>query len=288
MVATNEQYAIVETFRDQYIAGAERGVSVLKNYVTSDIVKQGSLYTFLVADSGSASATTRGLNGEIPARTTNNTQLQVQLEEWNDLVKETGFNMFQSQGPRLDIMRMTSLKTLGRKIDDKIMTALDTSTVGVSTTASTNVLGLLEDALNILGLNNFATDSGQVAAVISPTFMSRLRKTKEFAHFDWSNAKPLTEGIPNPQRVYSYLGIDLIVHNGLNGRAGASEKNFLFHKDAIGFAMDKSDITVEVDFNKEQNYSFCRATGYFGAKLLQTNGVIEMLHDATGVAAASV
>lgn len=285
---TGNQYAIMTTYRDQFIAGAERGLSVLKDQVTTDFVKEGSSYVMLVADSGSATATTRGLNGNIPARVNNNNQYTITLEQWHDLVQMQRFNIFQSQGPQVAIAQQTSMKVIGRKVDDLILTAMDTTTTGVDTVTSTDVLGLTRAAQVILGRGNFATDDGNVTAVVSPSFFARLRTTKEFSHAEWVNRKAMQEGIPNQKQLWNWLGTYFLVHNGISGVGTASEKCFMFHRDAIGFAMDNGTLDVEVGYNGEQDYSYARCSGFFGAKLLQNAGVVEMLHDGSAFAAASV
>jgi hypothetical protein len=44
---------------------------------------KGNTATFLVADSGAATAVTRGVNGLIPARADNLTQTSATLVEWH-------------------------------------------------------------------------------------------------------------------------------------------------------------------------------------------------------------
>ncbi len=68
---------------------------------------KGNQATFLVADSGNAQATTRGVNGLIPARNDNLNQPVATLAEWHDLVRKTSFNVFASQGDQRAIMQQT-------------------------------------------------------------------------------------------------------------------------------------------------------------------------------------
>ena len=283
---TGSQSAIMTVYRDQFIAGAERGLSVLKDCVTTDYINKGGSYVFLVADSGAATAVTRGLNGKIPGYVVNNNQLTVTLTEQHAPYETTDFNVFQSQGPQLEIMRMSCTNVLGRKIDSEIFTAMDTCTQGVSTTATTDVLGLMTSGQTLLGRNDFATDDGNVTAVISTTFFNALKATKEFGNVNWSNTKAHEEGIPNQRRIYDWNGTKILVHNGVPGVGTASEKNFIFHKNAVGFAMDKLD--VELGYLPRDRMSFSIASANMGAKLLQNGGCIELLYDASGVAAASV
>jgi hypothetical protein len=92
----------------------------------TEAVIKGNQATFLVADSGGATATTRGLNGRIPARADNLNQYTATLVEWHDLVERTSFNLFASQGDGRAIMQRTSQKVINRKTDQDILGELRT------------------------------------------------------------------------------------------------------------------------------------------------------------------
>jgi len=83
-------------YRSEYIPGFEQYKSLLAECVTTESVIKGNQATFLVADSGSATTSTRGQNGLIPSRGDNNSQLTATLTEEHDLVKKTGFNVVTS------------------------------------------------------------------------------------------------------------------------------------------------------------------------------------------------
>lgn len=80
-------------YRDEFISGFEQRQSLVRQSVTTEGEVRGNSIVFLVADSGSASAVTRGVNGLIPARADSLTQNTATLAEWHDLVRRTGFNL---------------------------------------------------------------------------------------------------------------------------------------------------------------------------------------------------
>ncbi|MGH6892917.1 MAG: phage capsid protein, partial [Dongiaceae bacterium] len=92
-------------YRQEFIAGFEQRQSLLRNSVTTESVIKGNTATFLVADSGAATAVTRGVDGLIPSRNDNLTQTSATLAEWHDLVKKTNLNVFASQGNQRAIMQ---------------------------------------------------------------------------------------------------------------------------------------------------------------------------------------
>ena len=59
---------------------------------------------------------------------------------------------------------------------------------------------------------------------------------------------------------------------------------FLYHKSAVGHALDTSGMNTPVGYFEEQDYSWARATAYMGAKLLQNTGVVVMTHDGSAYA----
>jgi hypothetical protein len=266
-------------YRQEFIAGYEQRESLLRKTVTTDANVNAQTAIFLVADSGSASAVTRGVDGLIPARNDSLTQNTATLVEWHDLVRRTGFNLYASQGDGRRIMQGTTLGVLNRKIDADILGELanGTNDTGSATTAS---LDLVMYAKTILG-NNAVPLDGNISAVISPAFHAYLMQVKEFASADYVNDKPFSGGLT----MFRWAGVNFIVHPNISGKATSAEKCFMYHKDAIGHAFDVEQVNIDADYNREQDYAWARASAYMGSKLLQNNGVVLMNHDGSAYAA---
>jgi len=273
-------------YRDEFIAGFERHQALLRNTVTTEAMVKGNQATFLVVDSGSATAVTRGVNGLIPARNDNNTQYTATLAEWHDLVQKTGFNIFESQGDQRAAMQMTTRAVLNRRIDLDIITELNTATqdTGTATTASLN---LALYAKTILGNASVPFD-GNIFAAITPAFEAYLLQVKEFANADYVPVQPLQTGetsFADKPMMYRWMGVNWVVHPGLPGVGTNAEKCFMYHKNAIGHAINTSDLTSVIGYDEEQDYSYARATAFLGSKLLQNTGVVVMNHDGSALVA---
>ncbi len=266
-------------YRDEFIAGFEQRQSLVRNTVTTEANVNGNSAVFLVADSGSASAVTRGTNGLIPARADNLTQNTATLAEWHDLVRRTGFNLYASQGDGRRIMQDTTMAVLNRKIDSDIITALETGTQDTGT-AATMSLSLVMYAVAILG-NNAVPMDGNISGLITPGAYAYLMQTKEFANVDYVNNKPFE----NSLTMFRWAGVNWIVHPNLTGKGTSAEKCIVYHKSAIGHACDMTSIQTAVGYDEEQDYSFARATAYMGSKLLQNTGVVIVNHDGSAYAA---
>jgi hypothetical protein len=266
-------------YRDEFIAGFEVRQSVLRSAVTTDGEINGNTYTFLIADSGSTTAVTRGTNGLIPARADNLTQVSATLAEWHDLVRRTRFNVFASQGDGRRIMQETTMGVLNRKVDQDIVAALALGTVYLGTTATTMSLNLAMYGLAALG-NNAVPVDGNITCLITPAAYAYLMQTKEFANVEYTSNKPF-DGSPTSFR---WAGINWIVHNLLPGAGTSSETLFMFHKSAVGHGCDTQNIASAVGYDEEQDYSFARATAFMGSKLLQSKGVVAIRHDGSAFA----
>ena len=269
-------------YRQEYIAGFEQRQSLVRDSVTTEAVIKGNQATFLVADSGGAEAKTRGLNGLIPARADNNQQLTATLVEWHDLVRKTSFNIFASQGNQRQIMQDTTMGVINRKIDQDIITELNTGTqnTGAATTAS---LALALKAKTILGNNKVPWD-GRITALITPAFEAYLLQTKEFANAEYVDGKPMPktpEAWSDTPKVIIWLNTRWIVHPELPGAGTNAEKCFMYHKSAIGHAANTALVRTAVGYEEEQDYSFARTSIDMGPKLLQNSGVLVINHDGS-------
>lgn len=266
-------------YRQEFISAFEQRQSLVRDTVTTEVEVKGNQAVFLVAGSGGAQAVTRGLNGLIPARPDDNQQLTATLVEWHDLVRKTNFNIFASQGNQRQIMQETSMGVVNRKLDSDIIAELNTATQdsGATRTAS---LDLVMYGLAVLG-NNAVPLDGNISALITPAFHAYLMQTKEFASADYVNNKPFTSALT----MYRWAGINFIVHPNLPGKGTTAEKCFLYHKSAIGNAINTGGIETSVGMDDEQSYSFARTTLYTGSKVLQNSGIFVLNHDGSAFAA---
>ena len=274
-------------FRQEFIAGFEQRQSLLRDYVTTEAVIKGNQATFLVADSGNASAKTRGVNGLIPARGDNLSQPVATLVEWHDLVRKTDFNIFASQGNQRAIMQQTTMGVVNRKMDQDIITELNTGTVNTGA-AVTADLGLALRAKTILGNNEVPWDSN-ICMLITPAFEAYMMQVKEFASREYIDGGPTRNADPawrDRPVAYMWLGMMWIVHPRLPGAGTAAEKCFCFHKSAIGHAFNADNLEARAGYDEEQDYSWARCSIYMGSVLLQNSGVVVLNHDGSALAAA--
>jgi hypothetical protein len=274
--------AFKTVYREEFIAGYEERESWLRKTCTTEAEIKGNTAVFLVADSGGASAVTRGSNGLIPARSDDNTQLSCTIAEWHDLVRKTGFTVDLSQGNQRQIMQKTSMGVLNRKIDSDIFAMLAQFTQDTGAAATFNVK-MVGRALTVLGNNNVPVEQeDKMWGVISNAMWAYMMETPEFSRGDYVQVKAYDGTI---KRVFRWFGINWIRHPQIPGVGTAAEKCFIYHTDSVGHACDKKRVQSMPGYDEEQDYHWVRSSGWFGSKLLQNEGGIIINHDGSAYTA---
>jgi len=277
-------------YRQEFISGFEQLVSIVREATTTESVIKGNTATFLVADSGAATAKTRGVNGMIPARADNLSQPAATLVEWHDLVRKTDFNIFASQGNQVAIMQKTCMGVINRKIDQDIFGQLATSTVNIGAAVVSSTLRVLRGK-TVLGNNDVPWD-GNITFALTPATEAYMMGENDFSSRDFTMNGPFDYADPawkdRPQ-TYRWLGMSWVTHPNLNGSGGigsATEETYMWHKSAIGHAYNADDLEARAGFDEEQNYSWARCSIYMGSQLLQGSGAVIIAHDGSALAAA--
>jgi len=277
--------AAVIQYKDEFVKAFEQRQSLLRQATTTEVVVKGNQATFLVAGSGTDEAVTRGSNGLIPAQSDTESQLTATLVEWHSLRRKTKFNVFASQGNQRRIMQLNTVSVINRKIDQDLIVQLTATSVntGAAVTADMALVMLAKAKLGNAGV---PSDSN-LYAVVTPAFEAYLMRTKEFASAEYINNKPTQEAdlawkdIPVSFR---WVGVNWCTHPNLPGKATAAEECYMWHKSAIGHALDSESLDIDGDYDREQSYFWDRASAFMGSKLLQTTGIVQINHDGSAFA----
>ena len=270
-------------YRQEYVDAFEYRQSKFRMSTTKELVLKGNSAVFAVAGSGGVEAVTRGLNGLIPASEPSFTQNTCTLAEYHHLPQSTGFNVFQSQGDSRRTLIDASVSVLNRKVDDLIIAALSAGTNDTGAAQQAN-LGLFTRAKGVLGNNDVPVDEeANMFCALSPAAEAYLMSVKEFTSADYVDVKPFSGGAS--ERMRRWMGINFFVTSRLSGNGTNAEKLLMWHRNAIGFAVDKDTINPTAGYNEEQDYHWARASAFMGAKLLQNSGVMVINHDGSGIVA---
>ncbi len=277
--------AFMTQYRAEFIAGFEQRVSLLRDTVTTDGTTSGNTFVFLVVDSGGAEAVTRGVNGLIPANADNNNQYSCVLGEWHDLRRKTGFNIFASQGNQRAAMQMTSLAVLNRKIDQQIITELNTGTVTVG--AAGELPSVTQFMKGVVRLQNSGVPwDSNITFLCQPAYLAYLELAPEFSSADYVEMRPFAGNSANwrdKPMAWRWKNCLIVSHPNLPGKATTSGKSFMYHKNAIGHAASTDGLKTPIGYDEEQDYSWARASMFMNAKMLQNSGVVVFTADGTAL-----
>lgn len=264
-------------YRDEFVASFEQRQSYLRDSVTTESMIKGSSAVFLVTGTAD-SMKERGVDGLIPAASEVDTQVTISLKEMHHRATVTGYDIFQAQSDRRRILQERGMKAANKEIDDTILTALDaTTTTWNSGNAVVLSYPVLVDIITELYENQVDNDGG-ITCVWSPKAYARILTFAQATSIDYVNQKPLMDGYQAPFR---FLGAQHIMHPRVPGVGTSTAKCFVYHKAAIGHALDTAGIKIDVGYNGEHDYSYARHSVYHGAKILQNSGVIEVTTNDT-------
>ncbi|TGV15824.1 hypothetical protein EN816_00810 [Mesorhizobium sp. M8A.F.Ca.ET.173.01.1.1] len=270
-------------YRKEFVGAFEQRVSLLKAMTTKEAVISGNQATFLVSGSGTDTAVTRGTNGQIPYGNPTNNQNTATLVEKHAPYELTGFNIFASQGDQKRVMQNASMAVINRDIDLTLLAELANATQDYPSTAQTASLQMVAGAQAILGNADIPVeDENNMFAIISPAFRGYLIQTTEFASGDYVDVKPLGQAA---RRFFRWMGINWAVSSRVTGLGTAAEICYLFHRDAIGYAVNVGEEKIAIGYDEKQDTSWSRASVFHGAKILQNTGIVKWTHDGSAFVA---
>ncbi len=270
--------AAVAQYRRSTVDQFEVSSSALRNACTKESVMQGQTAIFLVAGSGTDTAVTRGVNGLIPYGNPTNTQATATLVEKHAPYELTNFNIFASQGDQKEVMRKASMSVINRDIDLVILAELANATIdtGGYTTAST---AWVLKAKAYLGNNGIPVqEEDNMFAIVTDSVMAYLSQSTEFASRDYVDDLPFKGGA---KRVLRWLGINWLTSPLCTGVGTSAELCYMFHRSAIGYAVNVGEDSIAIGYDEKQNSSWSRASVYHGAKKLQNTGIVQLKHDGS-------
>lgn len=267
--------AFMTMYKKEQIAALEKTASVLSHTTTQEVLTNGNSCVFLVAGSGGATASTRGLDGKIPGNPLDLNQYTCTLEEKHAKFELTGFNIFSSQGDLRKAMHDGSVAVINRTRDDLIRSALAGATVTTGSAAAMSMT-LISKAKTKLR-NAKVPQEVQIWGAITPAAYEYMASLAQFTSADYVDE--MRFGKVPKDKMFSWNGVNWVVDNELDGVGTASATCFMYAQNAIGSACNTATMNIDADYNREDQYSWTLASVYMGAKLLQNSGVIKIIHD---------
>lgn len=275
--------AAITQFKKEFVLAYEQRKTLLAGATTKEVMANGLVVTWLISGAGSQQAVTRGQNGDIPYGNPTNTQVSATLVEQHAAESLTGFDVFASQGNQAQLLSTNVMAIIRRAQDQMILTEMANFTQDYPVSGTLTV-EMISGSKAILGNAHVPIgEEDNMFAVISPAAQAYLEQTTEFTNSLYVDVKPLTGGIATKYR--RWMGTNWIVADVLNGAGTSAEIMYLYHRSALGYAINVGEDKVDADYDRQQQRSWALSTVYHAAKILQNTGGIKITHDGSAYVA---
>lgn len=276
--------------------------SVLKPGVRmkTDIIGESTTFQKV----GKGTATTKARHGTITPMNQDHSAIICALEDfyagdWVDRLDEAKTNINER-----GVISRGGAMALGRKVDEQIFTQLDATTQGAVswaiTTAAAVRNSVTEMVKDLISLDSY--EVGMNYGVLSPVGWQMCMTVKEFSSSDFVGVDGLefTKAVPlGTPRYKEWLGILWAVHSANPGVGTATSKQFVWHKDAVGYATGKhpanlagtmgreTSVGADITWHGQRASHWVNHAMSGGGCLIDDTGVIEGQLDDTGTVPAS-
>lgn len=263
-------------FAMEFTEAYEQKQAWVRGTVTTEGEVNGDTFVFIIESTADV-AVERGANGNIPYANDDQASTSATLREYHHLARKNRFKIFSSSAPQRVSMARRGVVSINNKTDQLLLAQMDTTTYNTNGgTASANSIARMIEVIAILD-ENYVPDDGERYGLLTPRGFAQALKINQFASSDWVADKPFMKVTQWRQ----WGGIKWARHPNLPGKGTNAASCLVYHKYAVGHALNKGDIQTKVGENEEHDYSWARATSYQGAKLLQMGGVVRLKHDDT-------
>lgn len=244
--------AFIKQFESEVHVAYQRMGTMLRNTVRVKNNVKGESTTFQKVGKGAAGQKSR--HGKVPVMNVEHTNVECTLADyyagdWVDKLDELKINIDERR-----ILSEAGAYALGRKTDDLIITAAETTTNTAITGATLNDGFDLTDATALMQEfgNSDVPDDGQRFAVIGWAQWNHLLQLPQFASQDYvpSSEMPYTRGT-QAKRWLSFIWIPMSTSDGGLGNDGTNTTCLFYHRSALGHAIGsevQSDITWHGDY----------------------------------------
>lgn len=271
-MSTSITTAFIQQYeRDAHEAFQRQG-SKLRETVRLKTGVNGSSTTFQVV--GKGVATTKARHGTITPMNNDHTAVPCTLVDfyagdWVDKLDELKINIDERMA-----VANAGAYALGRKIDDQILTALDTTTQTTVSWVVTSEAAIRNSLINMVNAANAndVPDDGQRYCALSPKAWAFASIVEEWSSSDY--VAPGDRPFAGRFQMKDWMGVKWIMHSGTPGVGTATSKNFLYHRSAVGYA-EGMGITADITWHGDRAAHFVNHMMSGGACLIEDAGVIE-------------
>lgn len=261
-------------YNDEFTQNYEQKQSILRGTVTTKGEVKGETFVFIIEGTADI-AVERGANGLIPVADDTQSNASCTLKEYHHLARKTHFNVYSSSVPQRLSMQRRGVIAINNKTDQIIIDQLETTTNNTGSAAAAT-LGLMLKACAIMD-TNYVPNDGERYGILTPYAWAQMMRVEQFTSSDYVPDQPFMKN--TPWRCWN--NVKWTMHPNLPGKGTNAAKCFVYHKHAVGHALNQGEMQTKIGVNDEHDYSWARSSAYQGSKLLLAGGVVQVNHDDT-------
>ena len=252
---------------DVHLAYQQMGTK-LRSTIRSKSGVVGASTTFQKIGKGVAS--TKSRHGIVPVMNLDLDAVECLLQDyyagdWVDALDELKTNVDERR-----VVASAGAYALGRKTDELIIEAMNTSTLSVGDYSTALTKDLILSAVEILNTNG-VPDDGRRFAVVGVRQWNELLAMDEFVSSDYvGNSNSWVNGF----EARKWLGITWVLHNGLP-MSDTNRDCFIYHASSVGHACGQ-EVKADISWHGERAAHFISNSMSQGAVLIDNDGIVRV------------
>jgi len=218
---------------------------------------------------GKGEATQKARHGKVKPMNLPHTNVNVTVEDWFAGEWIDDLDLLRINHDEMLLAQESGAGALGRKTDDQIIDAMETSTSALDETTNGATLPWATQNMENFG-NNDVPDDGRRIAMVAWENWGQLLAIPQFASQDYvpTDMLPFTRGTQGKMWL-SFLWMPFSGFDDLN--AGADKRGLSYHFTSTGHAIG-SDIRTTMQFHNDYDSWFVNNKMQMNAVLIDENG----------------
>lgn len=244
---------------------------------------------------GKGVATTKARHGVITPMNQDHTMIECVLSDFYAADYVDNLDEAKTNIDERMVIARGGAYALGRKVDEQIITTLDTSANSAHSWVQSSKAALLASALTYVQrvYDLDIPNDGKIYCALTPRAWASMMTIDQFTSADYVDAagRPFNTGIPTGGKWKDWMGIKWMMHTGLPNVGLSTAKTFIWHGDCVGYAtgahaMNKAEndmVSAKIDYVPERAAHFVNNWMSGGACLIEDAVIEGTFNDTTGV-----
>lgn len=259
--------------------------TLLRDSVHTEFFNKGYQAVFLVGDSGRGYSSQRAPGGDLIAKSITADQYTATFKALFSTAEKTDEEIDFSQANWRKLMIDSVVSEMRRTVDHEIILELDNGTHAVTTTQTIMTPELIAQLKSYLTTNRVPND-GSITLLCGPSMFASMTSQTTFTNSLYTKNSPAVVDQNKPAwedkpMKFVWQGLNIIESPivPINSSTGV-ETCYMFHKNAIGSAMDMNDSNpngaVQMGADGKNRKQWTNAYFKTANKIIQNDGLIKI------------